>query len=289
MITVKLKNSYQIPSRWSDFQLSHYRIFVGLCNVIEKFEIGLLTFDQFRLMIVFALMDIDPEKVRISPKRKDGLSENLFRLTELLDFPYVLKDNEDGSRTAYIHISLFRNLIQTEHGYKLDVSPAGLVECTLTAEQYVDALTLTELYSQTRSDEALTKLCETLHGPAGTLTREEMVAAYYNFRGIIDWIQRLPQYSILFRRHYDKKSPESPLGLSSSIFALSKSGYGTLKEIKDLDVFTYLGALVQMSVESIRQLAAAGLKPGQIAEKLNIPVSEVIPHVTDNDDYEHTL
>lgn len=289
MITVKLKNTYQIPSRWSDFQTEHYWKFVGLCDVIEKFETGLLTFDQFRLMTAFALMEIDPEKIRISPKLKDGLSENMFRITELLDFPYVLQDNEDGSRTAYIRISLFRNLIQTAHGYKLDVSPAGLVECTLTAEQYVDALTLTELYSQTRSEEALQKLCETLHGPACDLTRKEMVAAYYNFRGVIDWIHQLPQYSILFNRYSAKKSPESPLGLSSSIFALSKSGYGTLKEIKDLDVFTYLGALVQMSVESIRQLAAAGLKPVQIAEKLNLPVSEVLPHVTDNEDYEHTV
>ena len=116
-----------------------------------------------------------------------------------------------------------------------------------------------------------------------------MVAMHYNFRGILDWIQRLPQYSILFSRASDKKSPASPLGLSSSIFALSKSGYGTLKEIKNLDVFTYLGALVQMSVESIRQLAAAKLSTGQIAEKLNIPVSEILPHITENDDYEHTL
>ena len=75
----------------------------------------------------------------------------------------------------------------------------------------------------------------------------------------------------------------------SFAFALSKSGYGTLKEIKDLDVFTYLGALVQMSIESIRQLAAAKLSTGQIAEKLNIPVSEILPHITENDDYEHTL
>ena len=289
MITVRLKHTYQVPSRWSDLLPEHRSRFVNLCCNLEEFETGILSFEQFKVMSTFSLMDIDPEKIRVSEKSSESLYENIFRISELLDFPYSLHDNEDGTRTVSIRISMFRNLLQTEGGYRFEVSPAGLVDCTLKAEQYVDALSLMDLYSKTRSEEALVKLCETLNGSSEGLSRREMVAMYYNFRGILDWIQRLPQYSILFSRASDKKSPASPLGLSSSIFALSKSGYGTLKEIKDLDVFTYLGALVQMSVESIRQLAAAKLSTGQIAEKLNIPVAEILLHITENDDYEHTL
>ena len=287
MITVRLKHKYEIPSRWSDFTLEHRRQFIGLCRIIENFEKGILTFEQFKIMIVFALLDIDPEKIHTSEKTQDNLYENVFRISELLDFPYLLKDNEDGTRTAYLRISLFRNLLPQENGFKLDVSPVGLVDCSLKAEQYVDALALTDLYSKSRTEESLIKLCETLNGDCKNLSRDEMVAIYYNFRGILDWIQSLPQYSILFSRDSRRKGSGSPLGLSSSIFSLSKSGYGTLKEIQGLDVFTYLGALVQMSIESIRQLAAAGLKPVQIADKLNIPVAEVLPHVTEQDDYEH--
>jgi len=286
MITVKLKNRHEVPSRWSDFTTDHRERFISLCSHMEDFEKGLITFGQFKVLIVFALLGADPESIRVPGKKADSLYENIFRISELLDFPYMLQDNDDGTMTAYIRISLSRNLMG---GYSFEVSPAGLVECSLKAEQYVDALSLMELYSQTRADEALTKLCKSLNGTSEGLSRKEMVAIYYNFRGILDWIQKLPQYSILFCRSSRRKGGESPLGLSSSIFALSKSGYGTLKEIQDLDVFTYLAALVQMSIESIRQLAAAGLKPGQIADKLNIPVSEVLPHVTEIDDYEHSI
>lgn len=288
MITVRLKNTWQVPSRWSDFLPEHRSQFIGLCDAMEKFETGLLSFDQFKVMITMSLLEVDLEKVRVTEKQQDGLYENIFRISELLDFPYVLQDNDDGTRTAYIRISLFRNLMSSEQGYRLDVSDTGLVDCNLKAEQYVDALALTELYSSTRSDEALQRLCEVLDGSAKGLSRREMVAIYYNFRGILDWIRSLPQYSMLFHRDSPRKSAESPLGLSSSIFALSKSGYGTLREIQDLDIFTYLGALVQMSIESIRELAAAGLKPVQISDKLNIPVSEVLPHVTETEDNEHT-
>ena len=289
MITVRLKHEYKIPSDWPEFTAEHHGQFVKLCTAIENFEKGLLTFGQFKVSIALAMLDINPDKMRITTGDNEKLYENIFRISELLDFPFVLQSNEDGSSTVYIRISLFRNLLPRGCGYRLDVSPAGLVDCTLKAEQYVDALSLTDLYTRSRSDEALVKLCDTLYGTSEGFSRDEMVAVYYNFRGILDWLHKLPQYSILFSRASRKNGGESPLGLSGSIFSLSKSGYGTLKEIQDLDVFTYLGALVQMSVESIRQLAAAGLKPVQIADKLNLPVSEVLPHVTDNDDYEHSL
>lgn len=288
MITVRLKHEYKIPSDWPELTVEHQSQFVRLCTVLDNFEKGLLPFEQFKVSISLAMLDINPDKMRI-PRKADTLYENIFRISKFLDFPFVLQPNEDGSSTAYIRISLFRNLLPKEYGYRLDVSPAGLVDCTLKAEQYVDALTLTDLYTRNRSEDVLMRLCETLYGRSEGFTKDEMIAVYYNFRGFLDWLHKLPQYSILFSRASRRAGGESPLGLSSSIFSLSKSGYGTLKEIQGLDVFTYLGALAQMSIDSIRQLAAAGLKPVQIADKLNLPVSEVLPHVTDNDDYEHSL
>ena len=278
MITVRLKNTYQVPSRWTDFLPEHRAQFVELCGCMEDFEKGLLTFDQFRILATMAIAGIDAEKIKLSTKSEDNLYENIFRLSELLDFPYELKDNEDGSRTAYLSISLYRNVLQA--GYRMEVSPSGLVDSDLTSEQYVDGLELTDLYTRTRSEDALQRLCNTLGGRG--LSRREMVAMYYNFRGLLNWLQTLPQYSLLFRKGDSRKSGDSPLGLASSIFSLSKSGYGTLKEIKELDFMSYLGALVQMSIESIRQLSSIGMNPGEIADKLNLPVSEILPHITDD-------
>lgn len=283
MITVKLKNKFQVPSRWDDFTVEYSQQFITLCCAMDDFERGIYTFDQFKLMTAFSLLSLDIEKIR---KPDDIFYENAYRISNLLEFPYEITDEPDGSRTASIHISLFRNLLPQlggRKGYTLNVSSAGLVDCDLTAEQYVDALALTDLYTRTRNAEALRTLTKTLYGDFEGITEAEMTAVYYNFRGVLEWIRNLPQYGIIFR-HNSRKGESSPLGLSSSIFTLSKSGYGTLKEIKTLDVFSYLGVLVQMSIDSIHQMAQYKMSRSEISEKTNIPLEYVIQYTTDSPD-----
>lgn len=283
MITVKLKHTYEVPSRWDDFTPEHRKQFIALCYAMDGFERGILTFQQFQICISTALISMDAEKIH---RPGDVLFENIYRLTELLTFPYRLVDLEDGSKEASVHVRLCRNLLPLlghSKGYTLDITPAGVVGCNLTAEQYVDALTLTDLYTRTRSQSTLEELVKVLYGSIEDINIFEMTAVYYNFRGFLDWLQSLQQYDIIFRHTGRKKSVESPLGLASSIFTVSKQGYGTLKEIQELNVFSYLGVLVQMSIDSIRQLAAVGLKAGEISEKTHIPLDLIVPHLNDSE------
>lgn len=283
MITVKLKHTYQVPSRWDDFTPEHRKQFISLCCVMDDFERGITDFKQFQICAAFALMCVDMEKIH---HPGEVLYENAFRLSEMLTFPYTLQDQEDGSKTVSAHIRLCRNLLPElggHKGYTLDITPAGVVNCDLTAEKYVDALTLTDLYTRTRKQAVLEDLVRLLYGSTKDISLFEMTAVYYNFRGFLDWLQSLPQYALIFRHTGKKKAGESPLGLSSSIFTVSKQGYGTLKEIKELDAFSYLGVLVQMSIDSIHQLAAVGLKTGEIIEKTGIPQDLVLLHLNDSE------
>lgn len=281
MITVRLKHTYQVPSRWEDFTPDHDKQFVGLCSAMDDFERGVFSFKQFQICAVFALMSVDLDKVH---HPGDVANENIYRLTELLTFPYRIHEQEDGSRAASAHICVHRNLLPElggHKGYRLDVSPAGVVECDLTAEKYTDALTLTDLYTKTRHQSTLEELVKVLYGGIDGIDLYEMTAVYYNFRGFLEWLQSLPQYALIFRTTGRKKGGESPLGLASSIFTISKQGYGTLAEIRALDCFQYLGVLVQMSIDSIHQLAAAGLKAGEISDKTNIPIDLILPYLTE--------
>ena len=281
MITVKLKNKHEIPSRWSDFTPQMKDQFVALACAMDDFERGIFTFEQFKLCIVVSLLGIQLHKLKMSC---DTFYENAFRISELVTFPYTLTDQEDGSKVVNVNVSLCRNILpelEGHKGYTLDVTPAGVVDCSLTAEQYVDALTLTDLYTKTRSSETLEQLVSLLYGSSRGISILEQTAVYYNFRGFLEWLHNLPQYALIFHTASKKPGAASPLGLSSSIFTVSKQGYGTLKEIKELDVFSYLGVLVQMSIDSIHQLAAVGLKPGEISEKTRIPIDLVLQHTTD--------
>lgn len=281
MITYKLgKHTYQVPTRWDDITPDDSIMFIRMCKAFELFERGKMDFPTFRLAIITACLDMDVFRLR---KSNDIMAENLFRLSDYVKFPYVITENEDGSRTASVMVNLCRNLlpdIKKNPGYIFCITPEGMVDCNITAEQYVDTLDLMELYTSSRKDDVLDNLFRTLYPGCRSVSRDFKVAVYYNFRGILEWIKKLPDFSLIFSSGTRKKTGNNPLGLSASIFTLSKSGYGTLQEIKNLDLLSYLGALVQLNIDGILSLQSAGLKPGAIAEKMNLPLECILPYIT---------
>lgn len=283
MITFKLgRHIYNAATRWSDLTPEDAGKFISLCTVLEAFETGAVDFNAFRIGIASALLGIDFTRLHDN----DITAENLCRLAEYTTFPYSLTENEDGSRTACVNVILSRNLLPDAGdapGYRFYISPEGLVDCDITAEQYVDAVEVMELYASTRKDEVLDRLFSILYPKATAgVRRETKIAVFYNFRGILEWIKLLPDNKILFAGKIRKGSGANPLGLSSSIFSLSKSGYGTLQEMKNLDLFSYLGALVQQNIDGILSLRSAGLKPVEIADRMHLPLDCVLPYITDN-------
>jgi len=104
------------------------------------------------------------------------------------------------------------------------------------------------------------------------------VAIFYNYRGIMDTIAADPDYDLIFNTQPAKGAP-SPVGPQSSILALSKAGFGTIEQIRALDVYTYLSALVQQTVDSIRALAGSGMKTGEVADRLRLDPEQVAPYM----------
>lgn len=283
MITYKLgKHTYQIPTGWHEIHINTPNKFIRMCAAFEMFERGEMDFHALQLAVATQLLGVD---LQLVPRTNETLYENLFRLVEKIQFPYKITENEDGSLTAAVFICLCRNLLPRmgrRKAYKFYISKEGLVRTDITAQQYVDVLDLMELYSSSWSDEVLDELFDTLYPGKGKVSRPRKVAVYYNFRGILEYIKQLPDFRLVFATGGKRRGGANPLGLSGSILTLSKSGYGTLDEIKSLDLFTYLGALVQLNIDGILSLQSAGCKPGEIAEKMNLPLEEVLPYLTEN-------
>lgn len=290
MITCTLgKHTYRIPSKWDDFTSEAASSFVRMSRAFDMFETGKMDFSVLRISVVAALLELDVRRIR---KQNDTLAENVYRLSEYLGYPYAIQENEDGSRTVSLRIVLRNNLlpdIKGFQGYRFSVSREGMVDCSMTAEQYVEALPLADLYTKTRNTGVLDSLFKVLYGSgkgAGKIPAGYKLAVYYNFRGILEWIRLLPDYRLIYSVSGSRHGGSNPLGLSSSVFTLSKSGYGTLQEIRALDLFSYLGALVQLNIDGILSLRSAGLKPNAIAEKMNLPIEMVLPYITVADNAE---
>ena len=281
MIIFRLhKHEYPVPDRWEDFTPENAGKFVRLCQAFELFETEKADFSQMKVAVVAALLGMD---VSMVPRQNDTLAENIFRLSERLQFPFRFSENEDGSRTVFVNVVLRTNLlprIRSRKGYKFHITKEGMVDCNITAEQYVEAMSLMDLYTRTRKSDVLDSLSRILYPGLNNAPYAYKLAAYYNFRGILEWISHLPDFKMIFTSREKKHGGSSPLGLSGAIFTLSKSGYGTLKEIQELDLFSYLGALVQLNIDGIYSLQSVGLKAGEIAEKMNLPLDCVLPYLS---------
>ena len=280
MITLKLRKTRQVPNRWHELDEAQ---FVRLSGAIADFEAGVTTFEQFKVMTVAAILDLKVNRLKMT----DTLFENLFRISEQLDFPYRILEKEDRKEVEF-RICVNRQMVpkvKQNKGYVFTVD-SGMIETSIVAEQYVDALSVMKLYSSDHSEQTLDMLVKVLYCPLPyskenmqkvklhQFTREQKLAAYYNFRGLLEWIRRIDKYDIIFNSAEDRPG-RSPLGMEGSLYSLSKAGYGVFRDICKLDLFTYLDLLLSMTIESIHSLKGCGLKPTEIAEKLNLTVGQI--------------
>lgn len=280
MITLKLRKSRQVPNRWHELDEAQ---FVRLSGAIADFEAGVTTFEQFKVMTVAAILDLKVNRLKMT----DTLFENLFRISEQLDFPYRILEKEYRKEVEF-RICVNRQMmskVKQNNGYVFTVD-SGMIETSIVSEQYVDALSVMKLYSSDHSEQTLDMLVKVLYCPLPyskenmqkvklhQFTREQKLAAYYNFRGLLEWIRRIDKYDIIFNSAEDRPG-RSPLGMEGSLYSLSKAGYGVFRDICKLDLFTYLDLLLSMTIESIHSLKGCGLKPTEIAEKLNLTVGQI--------------
>lgn len=281
MIKVKFNKSYDVATRWSELESDQ---FIPLASAIERFELGAIGFDEFRIAVVAAILRIDMRKTRLT----DTLAENFFRISEKLTFPYSISDDRDR-KVINFRIILDRQMVPEMgkySGYSFECK-YGMADTSLVAEQYVDAVSLMQLYSRGHDEQVLDRLVSVLYSgePYGTrhisLVRSSVlphnlkIAAYYNFRGILEWIRRLPKYDLIYNKTEDRSSMSFPMGLEGSIYTLAKAGYGDYRQICGMNLFTYLDLLLDQSIESLRTLKGCGLKPVEIAEKMNLSVEQI--------------
>lgn len=280
MITLKLKKSRQVPNRWHELNEEQ---FVRLAGVISDFEKGVTNFEQFKVMTVAAILDLKVNKLKMT----ETLFENLFRISEQLDFPYKIREKEDHKEVEF-RICVNRQMqpkVKQNQGYVFTVD-SGMIETSIVSEQYVDAVSVMKLYSSDQSDQSLDMLVKVLYCPLPyskenmqkvklhQFTRNQKLAVYYNFRGLLEWIRRIDKYDIIFNSA-EEKPGKSPIGMEGSLYSLSKAGYGVFRDICTINLFTYLDLLLSQTIESIHTLKGCGLKPTEIAEKLNLTVGQI--------------
>lgn len=281
MLYLTLKKArYALPTSWAELVPGKDAgRFIRMAVEMNLFEQGLVHFEHFQVAMTIAILGLRNAKVKTF---SDEMAENIFRLGEQLTFPYHLRTVQDGQTYCDLTVILSENLLPIIHGtkgYRFHYDPSGRVDCDLTAERYIDALSLMQAWQDRRQPDALEALAKTLYPGLKKFRPEETMAIYYNFRGVLSWIRAIPAYKLIFTAAEDGTAPrKNPVGLASSIYSLSKAGYGPIESVKDLPLFDYLDLLLQQSIESIRTLSASQMKPVQIAERLGLPTELILEY-----------
>ena len=278
-LTLK-KKRYSFPTSWREFTPAEAGMFRRMAREMNLYENGMVHFEYFRIALTIAILGLRNTKV---PGLEGELAENLFRLSEQLSFPFAIHEGAEGESVCEMTVCLSDNLFPVLHGHRgyiFHYDQSGKVDCDITAERYVDCLSLMQAWQKSKVPTALESMVRTLYPGIRKVTPDDALAVYYNFRGILSWIRAIPAYRLLFTpSEGGDQGKKNPIGLASSIYSLSKAGYGPIESVKDLPLFDYLDILLQQSIESIRTLAASGMKPVQVAERLGLPTDLVLEYI----------
>jgi hypothetical protein len=175
-------------------------------------------------------------------------------------------------------------------GPAFNIDSLGIVETDLKAMEYIDASEYYQLFQKTRMRRYLDRLVSTIYRVdreryktfecqqkavlLAAMDESVKHAVLFFFQNIQEFLANHPVYKYLFQK-VESNSGKISLGMVTTVYNLSKEGYGTKQQVSEMGLEDYLNMLLKTIMDSIRSLKAQKKPDHDIASELNIP-SELI-------------
>lgn len=306
---------HRIPNRWDGMTDRQY---VRLVADLLRMAAGKLSAGEVRINWLCDIMGWDKHKFR-----SEEQVVNLVAISEQLTFMFQINypDNNavlDGvDDETYqlcrridpyrLHIPLARVLRRLDYQYVVDLCfcaqliPAvrigehsyqgykietgyGMLTCSLTALQYVEAQELIE-----QGDESLPLLAAILYYPEkeyhselahekakefAKLPLELLTAISFNFQAFNNYLFSKTSFSLLSKF---VKKPKHPIttDASDALYDLSKEGLGNARQIEQMNVLTYLKVLRKKTIDAVHDMKGFGWDKLKISEEVGLPISVI--------------
>lgn len=303
---------YTIPNRWEGMSAKHY---LHLVSDLLRMAAGELSAGQVRINYLCDIMNWDKLKFH-----SEEQIANLVIISEQLTFLFRINypdnnevlvglDNETYElcrRTDpfQLHHPLARVLRRLEYQYVVDLCfcaqllPAitvngtiykgytiatdfGVLTCSLTALQYIEARELIE-----RGEDSLPLMAAILYCPgkeyssgrAHELSKEftalhpQILAAIsFNFQAFNNYLFSRTPFSLLSKFKTGKQSPITT-DASDALYDLSKEGLGNAGLIEQMNVLTYLKVLRKKTIDAVKDLHGIGWDKLKISNEVRLPI-----------------
>lgn len=268
-------NSRQILRR--DYEWFEKEIFRNLdkMNFCFKYVYDDARYKNLDLKMQERLKKINPEKITDEP---EAVIASKFNRTVEID--------------AAISKQLIPNIfigLKKYAGYSFE-NKGDIVDTSMTAEQFVDALTIMSLMAEHGADGYIDLFISTLYSCveySPSLARTNAVkfkklnpvikySIVFNFESILSWLTGETKYNILFSRRSKKNiKTKQNMGFNAIIYSMTEKGYGSIKEVSKLNLIEFLEIMYKNLIDSINHLADSKMSKEDISKKLNISIEHL--------------
>lgn len=212
---------------------------------------------------------------RVDPYR---LHHPIARVLRRLDYSYVVD-------LCFCHqlIPSVRIKERIYNGYSIDTG-YGVLTCSLTALQYIEARELIE-----HGAESLPLMAAILYYPEKTydsekahslarefaeLPAELLTAISFNFQAFNNYLFSRTSFSLLSKF---KPKPGRPITTTASdaLYDLSKEGLGDARQIEQMNVLTYFKVLRKQTIAAVRDMKGFGWDKLKISNEVGLPISVI--------------
>lgn len=251
----------------------------NLLRILEDFNF----FYEIIYSPVSKFKNITPEIRQLLRKQEpEKIGEPEARFAEKLKRSYVPDLQIRRQLLPELRISRRQKL----KGYSFDC--CRIPETNITAEQFIDANQAYEAFEESRDVAYLDLLTAILycHPYSSEKARAQVEqvqsihigqknAVLLNFIGILNYLFRETQYSILFSQSGSKTKKKNLLGMSAILFSMSEKGYGSLQEVAGLNLFTFLDLIYKNISDAVSECLGLEMSKEEISEKLDIPMNVI--------------
>lgn len=290
-----------------EFRLRLLKELTGYKRSKKRYDAETIEQINSNLFVLSERLNFPLKPVYHNPELLDVVSEELKKIllnNFIFDIPQVTVYEDElamiRSRLNYsvaIHLNMRKNPLPSVetydailHGPVFNIDKNGLVDTDIVAQEYVDAMGFYILYQKTKKEDFLDRLVASLYRPEREKydsfqcqqrliyiqcldinTRKGILLFFQNIQ---EYFLNHPVYGILFQGKEDKNVIS--LGMENTIYNLSKEGYGTKNEISRLRLDDYLGMLLKMLIDSVKNLRALDKNNQEIASQLHLQIETVM-------------
>lgn len=304
---------HRVPNRWEGMSSDHY---ISLVADLLHMAGGKLSAGEVRINHLLRLMGWDKRKFRTEEQ-----IANLVAISEQLTFLFQINypDNNaalDGvSDEVYercrrvdpyrLHLPIARVLRRLDYQYVVDLcfcaqlipsvrikeqryrgytieTGYGMLTCSLTALQYIEARELIE-----QGAESLPLMAAILYYPEkqydsehahalaaefASLPVEVLTAISFNFQAFNNYLFSNTSFSLLSKF---KPKPSRPIttDASDALYDLSKEGLGDARQVEGMNIITYLKVLRKKTIDAVRDMKGFGWDKLKISDEVGLPIN----------------